>query len=259
MGTKVVGCSKQCVLPLIMCRMSAGDSWPALLKSGKDFVQCAIGGCSKGEADIEGLINDDEDYSPYEAALAVYEDNGGVLDECKVTHEDCMKAATTGGQKVKCFIQLGLCMGTKVVGCSKQCVLPLIMCRMSAGDSWPALLKCGKDFVQCAIGGCSKPEADIEGLVLPNYVSARDQCRVLFQDCAAAAGTSIVQKAQCLVRLKACLDHDIAPCAPDCTAPMLKCKAEGEGNWEKLLKCSTIYVKCVIGGCKKGNLNQHRL
>ena len=40
--------------------------------------------------------------------------------QCKEMLTDCLSTAAGAIEKLKCFVQGGICMGTKVVGCSKQ-------------------------------------------------------------------------------------------------------------------------------------------
>merc|ERR1711872_890189 len=96
------------------------------------------------------------DVTPYEAAIIEFEALGGLLGECQQPHEDCMSAATNIKEKFTCFVKLGVCLGKRVAGCSSQCIVPLVMCKVSAGSSWAGLLKCATDFVRCAIGGCKE-------------------------------------------------------------------------------------------------------
>merc|ERR1712002_34261 len=150
LAAKLVTCSKDCIAPMLLCKAKALGSFQKLLQCNIAFVKCAIGGCTNATAE--------DDYSPYETAITLLEEKYGIADECKTMHQACMGAATTIRERVKCFIQLGVCVGAKVVGCSKTCIMPLIQCKLSAGHDWPAVFQCCKDFIQRAIGGCKGGE-----------------------------------------------------------------------------------------------------
>merc|ERR1712002_150093 len=255
LAAKLVTCSKDCIAPMLLCKAKALGSFQKLLQCNIAFVKCAIGGCTNATAE--------DDYSPYETAITLLEEKYGIADECKTMHQACMGAATTIRERVKCFIQLGVCVGAKVVGCSKTCIMPLIQCKLSAGHDWPAVFQCCKDFIQCAIGGCKGggPVAALE--FSPDEVAVEmyfpksaelgiaDECRDMHRQCISLARNPI-QRIKCLAQLGLCLGARIVGCSKDCIAPLIQCKIGAIGSWIGTFKCCADFIKCAIGGCSGG-------
>merc|ERR1712025_1079584 len=87
-GAKAVGCSGHCIPPMIQCKLGAIGNWPAMFKCCADFIGCAAGGCLAGGAGGAGggglpeggmgggppdgmmFALADDDYSPYQMAVA---------------------------------------------------------------------------------------------------------------------------------------------------------------------------------------------
>merc|ERR1711993_213785 len=74
--------------------------------------------------------------------------------ECVEIQKTCIGAATTGVQKIQCWVQFGLCFGGKLLGCYKKCVPPLKDCQISAGRDWIKIFQCGADYIKCVTQTC---------------------------------------------------------------------------------------------------------
>jgi len=204
-----------------------------------------------------------DDYSPYEAAIEELGVNESILEECKVTHTDCITSAHSHSEGIQCFIQLGLCIGRKVseAGCARKCVLPLIMCRISAGHSWHAILTCGKNFLHCALGGC-KESPSVNSISFEDEfspyelaVSTMDDNSVDITVCKAELGkcvsttVGIVGKVKCFVKMGKCIGKELIGCSANCIAKFMLCKYEAGGHWIKTAICATNFLSCSINGC----------
>jgi len=254
MGIKAVGCSKDCVAPLVKCKMGAiGQLWPTIT-CFKQFIECAIGGCSKPTT-AQALMSN---------AVPKNDVIKTVADACNNLYSICYKLAFTPIQKLTCFNLHLACMGIKAVGCSKDCVAPLVKCKMGAiGQLWPTIT-CFKDFIQCAIGGCSKPSNPPETalttlLAKPDFAMfAADQensisimkCVTPFMACAKEAGFQSGPLMECTARFGVCMGKEVIECAAHCIPDVGLCALDARSDWIKISLCGVKYLYCVKKACQ---------
>merc|ERR1712076_12187 len=75
--------------------------------------------------------------------------------ECIEIQKTCLAAATTGIQKVQCWVQFGVCFGSRLLGCYKKCVPPLQECQATAGKDWIKIFQCGAAYIKCVTQDCA--------------------------------------------------------------------------------------------------------
>merc|ERR1711955_7848 len=74
--------------------------------------------------------------------------------ECIEIQKTCLGAATTGIQKIQCWVQFGVCFGSRLLGCYKKCVPPLQECQATAGKDWIKIFQCGAAYIKCVTQDC---------------------------------------------------------------------------------------------------------
>merc|ERR1712002_105240 len=74
--------------------------------------------------------------------------------ECIKIQKDCLGMATTGIQKIQCWVQFGLCMGGSVKTCAASCIPPFQECRASAGRDWLKNFQCAATYIKCILSDC---------------------------------------------------------------------------------------------------------
>merc|ERR1719193_1792304 len=76
--------------------------------------------------------------------------------DCIKAEKECM-AAATGLQKIKCVIDMGVCVGGETAKCAQKCGLPLLSCVKTAifGGKMSDVPACFTTFIKCATG-CAK-------------------------------------------------------------------------------------------------------
>merc|ERR1719447_475445 len=150
---------------MIQCKLANIGNWGGIFKCCADFIGCAVGGCAGGGGGSGGGgggpppgLSYASKTTPEEAVLQLVlaEKSAYGLDgQCISLNQECNRAATNPLQRIQCMIQLGLCMGAKVVGCSGHCIAPMIQCKLANIGNWGGIFKCCADFIGCAVGGCA--------------------------------------------------------------------------------------------------------
>merc|ERR1712126_46581 len=74
--------------------------------------------------------------------------------ECIDINKECLGLATTWGQKLQCWVQFGICLGGKVLGCYKKCFPPLKTCKAAAGRDWLKNFQCAAAYIKCVTTDC---------------------------------------------------------------------------------------------------------
>jgi len=281
MGAKVVGCSGHCIAPMVQCKLANIGNWGGIFKCCADFIGCAVGGCAGGSGGGGGGppgLSYASEVSPEEAIvkLLVAEKTAYGLDgQCIDLNRECNRAATNPIQRIQCMVQLGVCMGAKVAGCSGHCIPTMITCKLANIGNWGGIFGCCAQFIACAIGGCAggggggggggpPPGLSYAGKTTPEEAAVQlvlaeksaygldGQCISLNQECNRAA-TNPLQRIQCMIQLGLCMGAKVVGCSGHCIAPMVQCKLANIGNWGGIFKCCADFIGCAVGGCAGGS------
>merc|ERR1719334_229273 len=152
--------------------------------------------------------------------------------------------------KLKCIMELGKCLATKLGECGQPCVGPLVGCVSKHIMDPVGALHCWSDLAACVVEKCHTPD-DIPALdaaiadVMTSMDNSLNDCITEGMKC--LSSSTGMEKLKCVVTMAMCVGQGVAKCAHKCEPPAITCLMEAVmgGHFTDVPKCLAAFMECA--------------